>query len=246
MPRFLIIVLVLRFVAAPRAAAQQPAARDAGPALATRAYLQETLARLERGARASREVALIRARLDSGDFQAGDRILLRVEGEAALSDTFTVGPGPALALPQVGAVPLDGVLRSELQDRLETHLARYLREPVAQARPLLRILIEGEVMKPGFYAVAPQLPLADAVSAAGGLTQRAKPSGMRVERGRETIWSDQALQQALGRGVTLDQLNLRAGDRVFVPGRGDFERTARILGIIVTIPVAVYTLTRIH
>ncbi len=231
--------LALCLLALP-AAAQQP-----GPALATRERLREELARLERDRGSRAEVALIRTRLDSGDFQAGDRILVRVEGEPQLSDTFTVGPGPELLLPQIGPVPLGGVLRSELRGRLETHLAQYVREPVVQVRSLVRILVDGSVAKPGFYAVPPELPLADLLGVAGGLAPQAKVSEMRVERGDDKLWSGALLQQALGRGSSLDELSLRAGDRVLVPAHGDAERTIRILSIIVTIPVALYTLTRV-
>jgi polysaccharide export outer membrane protein len=239
--RTIATVLFYAFVALPVAAPQQP-----GPAWATREHLREELARLDRDGRARAEAALIRTRLDSGDFQAGDRILVSVEGEQHLSDTFTVRPGPELMLPQIGAVPLAGVLRSELQGRLEAHLARYLREPVVQVRPLVRLLVEGDVAHPGFYAVAPELPLADVITAAGGLTPRAKAGGIRVERGRATIWSGESLQQGLGRGYSLDQLNLQAGDRVFVPARGDFARTAGIIGALVAVPVAIFTISRIR
>jgi hypothetical protein len=226
--------------------ARPAAAQQSGPAWATRERLRAELARVERDPRARAEVALIRSRLDSGDFQVGDRILLRVEGEKPLTDTFTVSPGPEILLPPLGSLPLAGVLRSELQSRLETHLRRYLREPVVQARPLIRILVEGDVAHPGFYAVAPELPLADVITAAGGLTQRAKPAGIRVERGGETIWGGAPLLQAMGRGYSLDYLNLRAGDRVLVPARGDFAKTAGIIGALVAIPVAIFTITRIR
>ena len=233
------VLALCLLVAAPQVAgAQQP---GLGPALATRERLRDELARLERDRGARAEAALIRSRLESGDFQTGDRILVRVEGEPQLSDTFTVAPGPALELPQVGSLALTGVLRSELQSRLEAHLAQYLRHPVVQVHPLMRIMVEGDVARPGFYTAAPQQPLSDVITAAGGLTQRAKTSAIRVERGSETIWSGAALREALGRGYSLDQLNLRVGDRLLVPARGD--GTLRILGIV--IPLAVYSLTRV-
>jgi polysaccharide export outer membrane protein len=222
-------------------AAQQ---RDAGPPFATRERLAAELARLEgEDAPAARaEASLIRARLDGGDFQMGDRILITVEGEKQLSDTFTVHDGPALELPQVGSVSLQGVLRSELASRLEAHLSRFLRSPVVTVRPLVRILVEGDVARPGYYSASSQQALADLLTQAGGLSARAKPSQMRIERGNQSIWSGQPLQDALGRGYSLDQLNLRAGDRVLVPSRGDSDRTWRILGVLVSVPLAIYTL----
>ena len=228
------------------AAAAPVVAQLQGPAYATRGSLEQELARLEREGRSPVAVTLIRTRLESGDFQAGDRIFLRVDGEPQLTDTFTVGPGPELALPQLGALPLKGVLRQELQPRLEAHLNQYLRNPVVQIRPLIRVLVEGEVSRPGFYAVAPQQPLADVITAAGGFTPRSKPTGIRVQRGATTIWEGPMLQQSLSRGDSFDYLNLRAGDRVLVPAHGDSERTMRIIGVLVTIPFALYTLTRIR
>jgi len=99
---------------------------------------------------------------------------------------------------------------------------------------------------PGFYAVAPELPLADVITVAGGLTARAKPTSIRIERDGAKILSGPTLVQAMGRGYSIDYLNLRAGDRVLVPARGDFARTAGIIGALVAVPVAIYSLTRGH
>lgn len=237
-PRATAVLAVCLCTGAAPAAAQQ-----LGPAYATRTSLEQELSRLERAGQSSSTAALIRARLQSGDFQPGDRIFLRVEGEPLLSDTFTVEAGPALPLPQIGVVPLSGVLRAEFPERLQTHLARYFRDPVVQIRPLIRVLVEGEVVRPGFYGVAPQQPVTDVIAAAGGLTQRAQPSGMRVDRGGTTIWDGATLQRALSRGDSFDYLNLRAGDRLLVPARGDLART---VGILSALTFVVYTIARIR
>src|SRR5438093_9895859 len=86
-------------------------------------------------------------------FQPGDRILLRVEGDSALSDTFTVVAGPALRLPDVGEICLAGVRRTDLEAHLTRELGRYIKEPVVQAHALIRVSVVGEVTRPGFYAV---------------------------------------------------------------------------------------------
>lgn len=213
-----------------------------GGSLASRTALQAQLAQLDPHAPAA---ALIRARLESGDFQAGDRIYLKVDGEQQLSDTFTVGEGPQLTLPQLGAVPLTGVLRSELKDKIAGQLGQFIRSPVIDVRPLMRVLAEGEVAKPGFYAVTPELPLADVINVAGGFTQHAKVTDIRIERAGTKILAGPTLQNALGRGQSLDQLSLRPGDRIFVPSRGDSERTLRILGVLLGIPVTVVALLKV-
>ena len=222
----------------PAAAAQQV---NPGPAYATRAMLEQQLSEKGSGDAAR----LTRARLDSGDFRPGDRILLLVQGEQELSDTFAVGMATELTLPQVGVVPLAGVLRAELPARLKQALARYLLAPVVEVRCLIRVGIEGEVTHPGFYAIPPETPVMDAMTVAGGLTRDAKFEDVRVERGGIVIMSGRTLETAVRSGRTFDALNLRAGDRIFIPKKGDLERTVRIIAVILTIPISIYAITQI-
>jgi len=138
-------------------------------------------------------------------FQVGDRILLHVEGDSALSDTFTVVAGPALRLPEIGEISL----------------------------ALIRVSVLGEVTRPGYYAVPVDLVLADALMVAGGATKDARVDQLRVLRGNSSLWSGNELQTEIARGATLDQLGIRAGDRIQVPGHRDAESTWRIVGIVV-------------
>jgi polysaccharide export outer membrane protein len=216
-------------------------AQEAPNALASRAFLQSELTRLGNDPAA----ALIRSRLESGDFQAGDRIFVQVQGDSVLTDTFTVLADLQLPLPALGAVPLHGVLRSELKDKVTGYLSQYLRDPLVEVRPLMRIVVEGQVNKPGFYGAAPERPLADVISAAGGFTQQAKLTDMRLQRGGATIMNGRQLQTALGQGYSLDRLNMRPGDRVYVPQRADSERTLRIVGLILSVPVGILALTKV-
>src|SRR2546425_1957900 len=95
-----------------RGSAQQVTPDDGHRLLATRPALAAMLQRLQQKGPPG-EATLVRARLTEGDFQPGDRILLLVEGEKELSDTFTVGPQRDILLPNTGTVSLQGVLRSE-------------------------------------------------------------------------------------------------------------------------------------
>lgn len=165
------------------------------------------------------EISLIDTRLREGDFQVGDRILLNVEGEQQLSDSFTVERGPSLRLPLAGEIALKGVLRSELEDHLENELRRFIREPVVRVQSLIRMSVLGAVARQGFYSVPSELVISDALMVAGGPAQNANLPAMRIERLERTIWSGEPLQQAITEGRTLDQLSLQAGDRIVVPAR---------------------------
>jgi len=171
----------------------------------------------------------------STPFQVGDRILLRVEGDSVLSDTFTVVAGPALRLPEIGEISLAGVSRSEVEPHLTRVLGRYIKHLTLEARALIRISVMGEVERPGFYAVPTDLVLPDALMLAGGATADARLDRLTVMRGNAALQDESALQAAIARGATIDELGMRAGDRIQVPrARLDPESKWRIAGIIVT------------
>jgi polysaccharide export outer membrane protein len=177
-------------------------------------------------------------------FQVGDRVLLSVEGDSVLSDTFSVIAGPALRLPVVGDIPLTGVSRADVEPHLTRALGRFLKDPVVRARALIRLSVVGQVTHPGFYAVPADLVLADALMAAGGPTTEASVEKLRIERGSGRLWDGNRLQAEIARGATVNDLGLRAGDRIVVPRqRRDFESTVRIIGGLIAVPVA-YCLIR--
>jgi polysaccharide export outer membrane protein len=255
MPRRYAFGLVAALIAVPSlGVAQQGEAWDPGRVQVTRADLQDLLRRLEDAAASSTysqplrdqarlQAQQIRTRLAEGDFQVGDRIGLSVEGEATLTDTFTVMDGRRLRLPTLGDVALAGVLRSELEDHLRSVLGQYLRNPVIRARSFIRISLMGEVAHPGYYVVPTDMVLSDALMLAGGPSGSAKLPALRVERSGRAVWADAPLQQAIAQGRTLDQLGLQAGDQVVVPRKGGgffSESTVRTIGLIIALPVAIY------
>jgi protein involved in polysaccharide export with SLBB domain len=194
-------------------------------------------------AEAGREAQALRGRLAEGDFQVGDRIVLVVEREEALTDTFSVETGPAIQLPTVGRMSLAGVLRAELVDHLDRELAQFIRDPVVRAHTLIRISVTGEVGQPGFYAVPSQISVTDVLAQAGQITTDADVGRIRIERGNRVLWDSQALGPEIIEGRTLDQLGVRAGDRLFVGSRprgiGSFEAGSRTLLLIIGLPAAI-------
>jgi len=194
-------------------------------------------------------VAQVSAQTPATAFQVGDRILLHVEGDSVLSDTFTVVAGPALRLPNVGEITLAGVRRGDLEAYLTRELGVYIKDPVVQARALVRVSVVGQVTRPGYYAVPIDLVLADALMLAGGATKDARVDQLRVMRGSSSVWSGDKLQTAIARGATLEELGIRGGDRIQVPGQRDPESKWRVVGLIVTslaTAVGVVALTQHH
>lgn len=223
---------------------------------ATRADLETQLAELEKiinspgysgRLRAAKraEADLVRQRLSEGDLQVGDRINLTVVGEAALTDSFVVAPGRVLILPGLPEVPLKGVLRSEFSEHLATHLKKYIRDPQVHAQTLIRLSIFGAVGRPGFYQVPAEQLASDAImQAAGGPSGAADPYKTTVRRNGVEIWSKEAFQEALVQGVTLDKLNLRAGDEILVGTKSRFN-IRNVVWIIPTTSSLIYLMTRI-
>jgi protein involved in polysaccharide export with SLBB domain len=238
---------------------------------ATRGELEGQVQRLEQVARSGSsgdeersqarvEVAVIRARLADGDFHVGDRVALSVEGDAhsqerpgagsveqQLSDTFTVGSGQELTLPVIGAVALRGVLRSELQASLRREVSLVIRDPVVHARSLIRLSVQGAVARPGYYSLPTDAVLSDALMSAGGPAPDAKLAKLRIERDGKSIWEGELLRRAVAEGKTVDEIGLRAGDQFVVPRRGGPSVLGglQVVGLVLSIPVAIYTITRV-
>jgi protein involved in polysaccharide export with SLBB domain len=178
-------------------------------------------------------------RADGDDFRPGDRILLRVEGEQQLTDTFTVHEGPALELPAIGRVSLAGVSHTELEPYLKQQLAKYLKSPVIRARALLRVGIIGELARPGYYNVPSDALVSDLLTVAGGPTNNSKTDNAKIERAGATVVKSDSLRRAFASGLTVSQVGLHSGDNLFVPRAQDSEHVWRIVAIIVTIPAAI-------
>jgi protein involved in polysaccharide export with SLBB domain len=213
------------------AGAQTAGVGDPGPVRMSRQQLQELLDSHQQSAgssaystvlrtRAHSEAELIRQRLEEGDFQVGDRIELSVEGEDSLSNTFTVTDQRTILLHAVGHVPLNGVLRSELEDHLTKQLARFIRNPKVSAQSRIRVTVVGGVEKPGFYVVAPEALITDILMEAGGVTADAILTELEITRRERQVISPEALTVAIQQGRTLDQLNMRAGDVINVAEHG--------------------------
>lgn len=178
----------------------------------------------------------------ANELREGDRIVLRVDGEPQLTDTFTVLRGPALALPIVGNVSLAGVRRDSVEKVLAAAIGKYYRNPSVHAHSLVRIAVLGEVARPGFYALPTDLRIPDVIMAAGGPTPSAQIDRIKITRLGVDLMDPDSTQSAVAHGETLAQIDVRSEDQFVVPRAADSERTLRLISLWLTIPLAIATL----
>jgi len=222
--------LVLEVCCIVAASAQSVAQSTEGAPGATRSELETLAAALRQRAhadglpQAARDslsgcAEAIERRFRDGDFLPGDRIVIHVVGEAALNDTLTVRANQLLPLPGLADLALHGVLRSELRERMEAHLSRFLRAPQFSVTPLIRVAVVGEVTRPGFYAIPADARVTDAVMLAGGPTNNGDPNRLKVSRRGRSLMAEAEMRDVVSRGLTLDLAGLVPGDEIVVGQR---------------------------
>jgi SLBB domain-containing protein len=175
--------------------------------------------------------ASIRQRLRDGDFQVGDRVFVGMVSDVMHRDTLIVRTGRILELPGKITVPLAGVLRSELKDRVTTEVMKYVRAREIEVTPLTRLGVLGEVAHPGYFAFASDTPLSDAIMGAGGPTPIANVEQSVIRRGTVVFRSADETRRAIASGLTLDQFGINAGDELVIGRQRDFS-SATVLGFV--------------
>ena len=233
------VVALLAASAAPLAGQDVP-----NRALATRAELQDLLNRKGKSAPSSDERRRAQDRLDNGDFQVGDQVVMRVRGDTGLSNTFIVKSGLILVLPDMPEVHLKGVLRSEIQATLLAAITQYLKAPQVEVEPLVRVGLLGSVARPGYYTVRADIPMSEVLMVAGGMTPDAELSKTKAVRGSAELRSTDEVRQAMASGMSLDQFGFQGGDEIVVGRRGGgFAGAVPIIGAMAAAALAIIGIT---
>jgi polysaccharide export outer membrane protein len=158
------------------------------------------------------------------DFRLGpeDVVEIVVWDNPALSRTVPIRPDGMISLPLVDDVVAAGLTPLQLRDLLAARIAKYV--PKASVSVIVqqihspKIVVLGEVAKPGRFELTGPTTVLEAIALAGGFTEFAsssrvdllRPSGERVERyhlDRDRLTSTQARQNVW----------LSPGDVVVVP-----------------------------
>lgn len=109
----------------------------------------------------------------------GDLLEMKVFGVPDLTDQFRIDADGNVSLPLVGAVHIDGLSLDQAQKTIEAKLrdGGFVRDPhvtlTVKEFVTQGISVMGEVVRPGVYPLLGARRLFDALSAAGGTTQKA-------------------------------------------------------------------------
>jgi hypothetical protein len=245
--RFLVLALIVSLGGSSSRAAAQSAP---GP-LVSRPELVAAATRAEAAATSGDQVsrpqnamlaAAIRQRLRDGDIQVGDRAVVTIVSDAVHRDTVVVRSDRTLELPGMIVVPVAGVLRSELQARVSSEVLKYVKAQQVEVTLLMRFGVLGAVTRPGYFALAPDIPISDAIMSAGGPTGAADMGRSIVKRRNQEFRSARETSKAIASGLTLDQFGLSAGDELVIGQRPAFAPlvlgTIGALASVVTVFVA--------
>ena len=154
----------------------------------------------------------------------GDTITLAFAFTPEFNQTVTVQPDGFITLQSVGDVHVQGKTIPEIRVDLQKIYSKILRDPVISVslkdfdKPYFLAL--GQVERPGKYDLRGDITVAEAVSIAGGLTEKAKHSNVLVFRRVSDNWVSVRkldLKHMLGSGNLSEDLQLRPGDMVYVP-----------------------------
>jgi len=110
----------------------------------------------------------------------GDTLSITVLGEPTYSGSFTVRPDGTILFSDdmVGPVPVGGMTTKEATETVASRIGEYVKDPtVVLAVSRFRIMVVGNVRRPGQYDLNEGARLMDAVNAAGGVEDEKRDLG---------------------------------------------------------------------
>lgn len=154
----------------------------------------------------------------------GDTIEVRVYGENDLSGSYRVSSSGAVTLPLAGDVQVLGLEPQKAAKAIEERLAQgILRNPqvtmIVKEQTSKRIVVIGQVVRPGTLTYSPALTAVEAITMSGGFTGLASKNSTtltRVENGQKVTMRIPIEDITQGRAKNV---YLRPGDILSIPER---------------------------
>jgi polysaccharide export outer membrane protein len=155
----------------------------------------------------------------------GDTFEVRVFGEAELSGVYRVSAEGTITFPLAGVIKVEGLDPQQAALEIGRLLAQgqFLRNPqvsvMVRDQTSKKIIIMGQVAKPGTFTYVPSMSVVEAITTAGGFTPIAAKNATtitRTESGKKTIVKVPVDDIGTGKARNV---YLRPGDIISVPER---------------------------
>lgn len=161
------------------------------------------------------------AAVDSNSYKVDspDTLNVRVWHEADFSGIYSVHPDGKITVPLIGDVQAGGRTPVEIEKTLREALAKYVVNPLVtvtvQEVLSKRYYMDGEINRPGEYALVSPTTVLEAISKAGGLAGFANPKKIYILRGDQRIPFN---YKDVIHGKHLEQnIQLKPGDHIVTP-----------------------------
>jgi polysaccharide biosynthesis/export protein VpsN len=163
--------------------------------------------------------------VESTTIGAGDAFVMTIVGEDKLPKDFRVAPDGSVDLPYIHRIQVAGLEPQEIADLVRKKLVEgnVLKDPSVsidvKEYNSKRIVILGQVAKPGSFPVTPGITFLQAISQAGGFSAMANRDRVNLTRktgkqARTIVLSADAITDG-----SLPDFPLQSGDAIFVPER---------------------------
>ncbi|MBI1924887.1 SLBB domain-containing protein [Candidatus Poribacteria bacterium] len=167
----------------------------------------------------------------------GDTLFISVWGQEQLSGAVIVGPDGTLSLPPpVGILQVSGMTISQISELLTNRLGEYIKNPrvtvSVRAQEGFTVHVIGEVRVPSFYKVPEGTTLQEAITRAGGQTEGADVTRIRLRRkgkNGETTETTVDLTRFIFQGDLSANPVLLADDVLILPRLSREERSQKVI-----------------
>jgi polysaccharide export outer membrane protein len=163
--------------------------------------------------------------VESTTIGAGDVFNLTIVGEDKLPREFRVAPDGTVDLPYIHRVQVAGLEPQEIADLVRKKLVEgdVLRDPSVavdvKEYNSKRVVVLGQVQKPGSFPLTPGFTLIQAISQAGGFNSIANRDRVNLTRKNGTQSRTIVLSADAITDGSLPDIPLQSGDTIFVTER---------------------------
>jgi polysaccharide export outer membrane protein len=154
----------------------------------------------------------------------GDTFDVRVFGEADLSGTYRVGPEGTITFPLAGVIKVDGLEPQAAAKKIAERLADgILRNPqvtvLVKDQTSKKVMVMGQVSKPGTFPYTPSMTILEAIGAGGGFTQISAKNDVTITRTEAGIKTTTKIPVGDISEGKAKNVYVRPGDIISVPER---------------------------